>query len=146
MKAFMSAGRRWRAEGAPAEDSVRPHVLWLPPACFMSIDPELATGAIGPTNLTFSMITIDGPNFGYIVARRNPEKKTAEFGFHAYGPDAAGFAERLADIARAWGEKHRGTDGPRIAVYPVGTPDDRITGDRIIDKKHSRISISWPTA
>ncbi|MFI9829620.1 2'-5' RNA ligase family protein [Streptomyces sp. NPDC051913] len=28
----MSAGRRWRAEGAPAEDSVRPHVLWLPPA------------------------------------------------------------------------------------------------------------------
>ncbi|MCC9706090.1 hypothetical protein E4N62_12950 [Streptomyces sp. MNU76] len=32
MRAFMSAGRRWRAEGAPAEDSVRPHVLWLPPA------------------------------------------------------------------------------------------------------------------
>ncbi|MGQ4388584.1 2'-5' RNA ligase family protein [Streptomyces sp. SAS_270] len=28
----MSAGRRWRAEGAPTEDSVRPHVLWLPPA------------------------------------------------------------------------------------------------------------------
>lgn len=32
MRAFMSASRRWRAEGAPAEDSVRPHVLWLPPA------------------------------------------------------------------------------------------------------------------
>lgn len=32
MKAFMHPGRRWRAEGAPAEDSVRPHVLWLPPA------------------------------------------------------------------------------------------------------------------
>ncbi|MGW2720450.1 2'-5' RNA ligase family protein [Streptomyces sp. NPDC001492] len=28
----MHPGRRWRAEGAPAEDSVRPHVLWLPPA------------------------------------------------------------------------------------------------------------------
>ncbi|MEU9429512.1 hypothetical protein AB0D87_43165 [Streptomyces sp. NPDC048342] len=27
----MSTGRRWRSEDAPAEDSVRPHVLWLPP-------------------------------------------------------------------------------------------------------------------
>ncbi len=32
MKAFMHPGRRWRAQGAPVEDSVRPHVLWLPPA------------------------------------------------------------------------------------------------------------------
>lgn len=31
MKAFMHPGRLWRAEGAPAENSVRPHVLWLPP-------------------------------------------------------------------------------------------------------------------
>ncbi|MFF4520469.1 hypothetical protein [Streptomyces bluensis] len=31
MKRFMHPGRLWRAEGGPAEDSVRPHVLWLPP-------------------------------------------------------------------------------------------------------------------
>lgn len=118
----------------------------VPTYCSMSIDPELATGAIGPTNLGFSMVAIDGPNFGYIVVRRNPEKKNAEFGFHAFGPDGADFAERTADIVRTWSKEHRGTPGPRIAVYPAGTPDDRITGDRVIDKKHSRISISWTVA
>jgi protein-L-isoaspartate(D-aspartate) O-methyltransferase len=118
----------------------------VPTYCSMSIDSELATGAIGPTNLGFSMVAIDGPNFGYIVVRRNQEKKTGEFGFHAFGPDGAGFAERLADIVRTWVRQHRGTPGPRVAVYPAATPDDRITGGRIIDKKHSRISVSWPTA
>lgn len=118
----------------------------VPTYCSMSINSELATGAIGPTNLGFSMVAIDGPNFGYVVVRRNPEKQNAEFGFHAFGPDGVGFAERLADIVRIWGKEYRGAPGPRIAVYPAGTPDDRIIGDRIIDKKHSRISVSWPVA
>ncbi|WP_055530120.1 methyltransferase, FxLD system [Streptomyces graminilatus] len=118
----------------------------VPTYCSMSIDPELATGAIGPTNLNFSMVAIDGPNFGYIVLRRDQEKKTGEFGFHGFGPDGAGFAKRLADIVRTWGRQHRGAPGPRIALYPAATPDDRITGGRIIDKKHRRISVSWPTA
>ncbi|BDM67511.1 hypothetical protein HEK616_09980 [Streptomyces nigrescens] len=118
----------------------------VPTYCSMSIDPELATDKIGPTHLGFSMVAIDGPNFGYVVLRRNPEKQNAEYGFHAFGPDGEAFAERLADIVRTWGKEHRGTTGPRIAVYPAGTPDDRISGARIIDKKHSRISVSWPVA
>ncbi|WP_030021722.1 methyltransferase, FxLD system [Streptomyces monomycini] len=118
----------------------------VPTYCSMSINPELATGAIGPTNLGFSMVAIDGPNFGYIVVRRNPQKMNAEFGVHAYGPDGVGFAERLADTIRAWGNGFRKVPGPHLAIYPVGAPDDQITGDRIIDKKHTRISISWPTA
>ncbi|MEU9120575.1 methyltransferase, FxLD system [Streptomyces sp. NPDC048506] len=118
----------------------------VPTYCSMTIDPELSTGAIGPTGLGFSMVAVDGPNFGYIVVRRDPEKNNAEFGFHAYGPDGSGFAERLADIVRTWGKEHRNAPGPQIAVYPAATPDDRIPGDRIIDKKHSRISVSWPVA
>ncbi|MDX2820609.1 methyltransferase, FxLD system [Streptomyces ipomoeae] len=113
--------------------------------CFMSTSPESATGKIGPTGNSWSMVAIDGPHFAYTVVRRDTEKKTAEYGVHAFGPDAAEFAERIADIFRTWGEKLRGTDGPRIAVYPAGTPDDLITGDRVVDKRHSRISISWPT-
>ncbi|MFD3580982.1 methyltransferase, FxLD system [Streptomyces sp. NPDC058683] len=116
----------------------------VPTYCFMSSSPELTTGKIGPTGSSWSMVAIDGPHFAYTVVRRDTEKKTAEYGVHAFGPDASKFAERIADILRTWGEKVRGADGPRIAVYPAGTPDDRITGDRIIDKRHSRISISWP--
>lgn len=116
----------------------------VPAFCLMSTSPESATGTIGPTGNSWSMVAIDGPHFAYTVVRRDTEKKTAEYGVHAFGPDAAEFAERIAGVLRAWGEKVRGTDGPRIAVYPAGTPDDLITGDRIIDKKHSRISVSWP--
>ncbi|WP_051698640.1 methyltransferase, FxLD system [Streptomyces albus] len=118
----------------------------VPTFCFMSTNPEQTTGKIGPTGNSWSMVAIDGPHFAYTVVRRDAEKKTAEYGVHAFGPDATEFAERIADIFRTWSERLRGTNGPRIAVYPAGTPDDRITGDRIIDKKHSRISISWPTA
>ncbi|MDX2757305.1 methyltransferase, FxLD system [Streptomyces europaeiscabiei] len=117
----------------------------VPTYCFMSTNPDLTAGKIGPTGSGWSMVAIDGPHFAYTVVRRDTERKTAEYGIHAFGPDAAEFAERIADIFRTWGEKVRGADGPRIAVYPAGTPDDRITGDRIIDKRHSRISISWPT-
>ncbi|MFF2374829.1 hypothetical protein ACFVUW_10645 [Streptomyces xiamenensis] len=65
------------------------------------------------------MVVIDGANFGYVVVRRNQEEKSAEFGFHAFGPDGSGFAERLAGIVRTWGKEHRNSPGPRIAVYPA---------------------------
>ncbi|MEU6379532.1 methyltransferase, FxLD system [Streptomyces sp. NPDC046909] len=117
----------------------------VPTFSFMSTKPDQASGKIGPTGNSWSMVAIDGPNFAYTVVRRDTERKTAEYGIHAFGPDAAEFAERIADIFRTWSEKVRGADGPHVAVYPAGTPDDRITGDRIIDKRHSRISISWPT-
>ncbi|MFE4059378.1 methyltransferase, FxLD system [Streptomyces sp. NPDC059096] len=115
----------------------------VPTYCFMSTN-GLTSGKIGPTGSSWSMVAIDGPHFAYTVVRRDTEKKTAEYGVHAFGPEAAEFAERIAGILRTWGERIRGSEGPRIAVYPAGTPDDRITGDRIIPKRHSRISISWP--
>ncbi|MFI0941191.1 methyltransferase, FxLD system [Streptomyces sp. NPDC021020] len=118
----------------------------VPTYCFMSGKPDQATGKIGPTGSSWSMVAIDGPHFAYTVVRRDTEKKTAEYGVHAFGPDATAFAERIAGILRTWGEKIRGSDGPCIAVHPAGTPDDRITADRIITKRHSRISISWPAA
>ncbi|MFD3514886.1 methyltransferase, FxLD system [Streptomyces sp. NPDC058657] len=117
----------------------------VPTYCGMSIDAELATGAIGPTDLPFSMVAIDGPNFGYLVVRRDEKAKTAEFGVHTFGPDGEGFAERLTTALRTWGKDYRDAPDPHIAIYPAGTHDDRISGGRIIDKKHSRISVSWPT-
>ncbi|MGC5042475.1 methyltransferase, FxLD system [Streptomyces albidoflavus] len=118
----------------------------VPGYCNMFIDSDRATGKVGPTNLNFSLVAVDGPNLAYVVVRRSDDRKSAEFGVHAFGPDGEGAAHRLAEAIRTWGKAHRGGPDPRIAVYPAGTADDRISGDRLIDKKHRRISISWQVA
>jgi protein-L-isoaspartate(D-aspartate) O-methyltransferase len=50
----------------------------------------------------------------------------------------------IAAHLRDWAGRHRGGPGPVIRVHPAGTPDDQVPGDRVIDKVHSRISLSWP--
>jgi protein-L-isoaspartate(D-aspartate) O-methyltransferase len=114
-------------------------------------DRDSNTTVVEPGNKGFSLAAVRGPNFAYVLVRRTPDDKNVEFGVHAFGLDGVSFADEIADCIRAWGrelagKEHRGGPGPRVAVYPAGTPDDQIPGGRIIDKKHSRISVSWPAA
>ncbi|MFC5721059.1 hypothetical protein ACFP1Z_12860 [Streptomyces gamaensis] len=70
-----------------------------------------------------------------------------EYGVHALGSDEPELAEKIAEHVRTWNREHRGGPGPRIAVYPVGTPDDRVPGlpgGHVIDKDHRRVTFSWP--
>lgn len=69
-----------------------------------------------------------------------------EFGVHAFGPDATQLAEEVAEQLRIWGRDHRSGPGPQFRVYPAGTPDDQLPEGRVIDKKHTRVTISWPQA
>lgn len=32
----------------------------------------------------------------------------------------------------------------RIQAHPAGTPDDHLTEGLVLDKKHTRVVISWP--
>ncbi|MET9439401.1 hypothetical protein [Streptomyces sp. NPDC006610] len=138
----------WTGVGVAGNESVGGLQMYVatmvPGYCNMFIDPELATGKIGPTRLNFSLVAVDGPNLAYVVVRRSDDRKSAEFGVHAFGPDGEGAAYRLADAVRTWGKEHRRGPGPAIAVHPAGTPDELISGERVIDKRHRRISISWP--
>lgn len=69
-----------------------------------------------------------------------------EFGAHAYGPDAERLAEEVAEQLRIWQREHRSGPGPQFRVYPIDTADDQIPDGRVVDKLHSRITISWPNA
>jgi protein-L-isoaspartate(D-aspartate) O-methyltransferase len=114
--------------------------------CIMSVDPGLTSGLVAPSNRYFSLAAVDGANFAYLMTRRTSDDKCAEYGVHAFGPAGQEFAEAVAAHVRTWAKERRGGPGPRIRVYPTGTPDDRLEGDRIIDKIHSRITFSWPPA
>lgn len=121
----------------------------LPGFCTMGVDPDLDTGIVAPWNKRFSMAAVDGPNFAYITVRLTEDEQSFEYGVHALGPDGPELADKIAGHLRTWDREHRGGPGPRIAVYPAGTPDDRIRelpGGRVIDKDHCRVTLSWPSA
>lgn len=114
--------------------------------CIMAVDPDLDTGLVAPSIPGFSMAAVDGANFAYVRTERTADEKSVEYGVHAYGPQAADLAAVVVGHIRTWAETYRGGPGPEIVVYPAGTPDDLIPGERIIDKTHSRISLSWSRA
>ncbi|MFX4294304.1 methyltransferase, FxLD system [Streptomyces bohaiensis] len=119
--------------------------------CTMSVDPELDTGLVAPRNKRFSLAAVsdDGRSLAYVTPRPTEDGALFEYGVHALGPGASAFAEQVAGHLRAWDRHQRGGPGPRITVYPAATPDTLIPelpGRRVIDKAHSRVVLSWPTA
>ncbi|MBL1115276.1 methyltransferase, FxLD system [Streptomyces sp. 110] len=118
----------------------------LPGFCTMTVDPHVSVGIITPDNRGFSLAAVDGETFGYLTSRRAQEEGTVELAFHAFGPDAWDFAAVVVKHVREWADRWRDRLGPVIRVYPASTPDGQILGDRIIAKRHSRISLAWPTA
>ncbi|MGW1159082.1 methyltransferase, FxLD system [Streptomyces sp. NPDC002519] len=118
----------------------------LPGFCTMAVDEDLDTGLVAPVNKRFSLAAVEDDTFAYLVTRRTEDNKHIEYGVHALGPNAKQFADKVADMLRDWEANRRGGPSPVIRVYPADTPDDQIPADRVIDKVHSRISLSWPPA
>jgi protein-L-isoaspartate(D-aspartate) O-methyltransferase len=115
----------------------------LPGFCMLAIDPDHTDGLVDSGNRSFNLAAVWGDSFAYLVTRPT-EHGTAEFGAHAFGPHASTAAETLVDQVRVWDRDQRGGPGPTFAVWPIGTPDDVLDG-HVIDKRHSRIVVSWPT-
>nr|WP_261554278.1 methyltransferase, FxLD system [Frankia tisae] len=86
----------------------------------------------------------DDDSFAYRTVRPTSEERTLfEFGVYGHGPNADALADRLVDQIRVWDRDHR-RDQARIEAYPLTTPDDDLPAGRVIDKRHRRITISWP--
>ncbi|UGY91244.1 methyltransferase, FxLD system [Streptomyces gobiensis] len=90
-------------------------------------------------------VIFDDDSFGYLALRPcDVEKSTFEFGVYAHGPSAEKIAKEYAGQIQVWDRDHRSGPGPRFAVHPAGTPDDQLPDGRVIDKRHTRVTISWP--
>ncbi|MFB7474557.1 methyltransferase, FxLD system [Kitasatospora sp. NPDC056184] len=125
--------------------------LWLATKldgfCTMVVRDDLDTGIVTPANKWFAMAAVAGNSFGYVTWRRiEGDDGGVELGVHTLGPQAPELAEQLADHVRSWDLEQRGGSGPRFAVHPAGTPDDQLSGERVVNKRSSRITISWPEA
>lgn len=116
----------------------------LPGFCLLAVDPNHGDGLVDSGNRWFNLAAVSGDSFAYLVSRPT-EQGTAEFGTHAFGPHASDAAKALVDQVQVWNRDQRGGPGPTFAVWPMDTPDDALDGI-VIDKRHGRIVISWPTA
>ncbi|WP_238598023.1 methyltransferase, FxLD system [Saccharothrix sp. ALI-22-I] len=84
--------------------------------------------------------------FAYRVTRRVPDTDRAEFGVFAHGPDAAALADQVVADIRTWDREHRHS-GHRahITVYPAATPDEALPAGFVMDRRHTRVIVTWPT-
>ncbi|MEU5547267.1 methyltransferase, FxLD system [Streptomyces sioyaensis] len=86
---------------------------------------------------------VDGGSFAYRTTRPTDLEDRYELGAIGHGPDGRTVAERLVEEIQAWNDEHR-SDRAHIEVYPAGTPDDRLPAGRVINRPHTRVTISWP--
>ena len=125
--------------------------LWLPTTCLSGFGlltrqrTEAARALADPSSPTGTPALVEGRSFAYHTFRSvDSAAGTYEFGVYAHGPDAAALAERMAGQIRIWDRSHRHGPAPRIAIYPASTPDEQLPGGRIIYKRHTKVTISWP--
>lgn len=123
--------------------------LWLatalPGFCLLAVEAEKGRGLADPGERWFNLAAVEGGSFAYLVSRPVSDG-FVEFGVHAFGTRAAAAAEAMAEQVRLWDRDHRGGPGPDVTVWPVSTPDEALPGGLVVDKRHSRITISWPAA
>lgn len=64
-----------------------------------------------------------------------------DLGARAHGPDAAAAAGWMVENMRAWVDA--GTPSPVLHVLPAGTPDGDLPAGTVLDKRHSRVVLTF---
>jgi protein-L-isoaspartate(D-aspartate) O-methyltransferase len=118
----------------------------LPSFCLLTrARTESARGLADPSSPAGTPALVDGGSFAYHTFRETgPGAGIFEFGAYAHGPDGAALAEQICAQTRDWDDNHRHGPAAQIAVYPAGTPDEELPPGRVLDKRHTRVTISWP--
>ncbi|MGH8902520.1 MAG: methyltransferase, FxLD system [Egibacteraceae bacterium] len=104
------------------------------------------SGLVAASTRMGAKTIVAGGTFAYRAAARpvDEDRTRFEFGAYAHGPEAAALADQYVKLIRTWDRDHRGGAGARIEVYPAAIPDAELPPGRVMDKKHTRVVISWP--
>ncbi|MGH3983615.1 MAG: hypothetical protein ACRDST_13270 [Pseudonocardiaceae bacterium] len=141
----------WSGVTIGGRESFETLQFWLattfPGFCRLTADADADQGSvlIDPGNQWYDLAAVDSDSFTYLTTRRVGPGKS-EFGAHAFGPHAPAVAEAMVEQVRVWDRDRRGSPGPDFAVWPKDTPDERLPVGVVIDKRHTRVTISWSAA
>ncbi|RAY17017.1 methyltransferase, FxLD system [Actinomadura craniellae] len=123
--------------------------LWLAArspgfALLVASQPAVDSGLVKPDRRFGNAAFVDGPNLCYQAGvRPNEERTFFELGAYAHGPDATAAATRMTDQIRAWDAA--GRPSPTLHVHPARTPAHALPGGLVVDKRHSRLVITFST-
>jgi protein-L-isoaspartate(D-aspartate) O-methyltransferase len=107
---------------------------------------EAARALVDPASPLGTPTIVAGRSFAYLTFREVDQGAgTYEFGAIAHGADAQGLADSMTEEVRLWDRDHRHGPAALIMVHPAGTPDEQLGDGYILDKRHTRITISWPS-
>jgi protein-L-isoaspartate(D-aspartate) O-methyltransferase len=112
-----------------------------------SLVPLLPFGAMADAAMPSDEDVGDQLGVAALLPVRTPAARYGEFevavrGFGRRGSELAG---HLAGRVLAWDEQGRpGASGLRLSVYPLGTPQQAFPGEVILERRHSRLALSWP--
>lgn len=104
------------------------------------------SGLVSKSTRVGAKTIVMGRSFAYRAAARpvDMEGTRFEFGVYAHGLDAAHLAEDYVDLIQAWERDHCGGPGAHIEVYSAEASDAKLPPGRVINKRHTRVVISWP--
>jgi protein-L-isoaspartate(D-aspartate) O-methyltransferase len=106
---------------------------------------EAACALVDPASPVGTPTIVAERSFVYLTFREvDRDTSTYEFGAIAHGPVAQRLAEEMTEQVRLWDRDHRHGPAARITVHPAGTPDKQLDDGHVIEKRHTRITISWP--
>ncbi|GAB3288935.1 methyltransferase, FxLD system [Parasphingorhabdus pacifica] len=89
---------------------------------------------------------IRGASFAYRTKRPIDGTDSFENGVYAHGPEAEAVADEYVELLRRFDRDLRGGPGAHIDVFPAATPTSELPRGRAIEKRHTRVVVSWPGA
>ncbi|QSB06450.1 methyltransferase, FxLD system [Natronoglycomyces albus] len=107
-------------------------------------DEGIASGRVNLALRWGMSATWDRDSLAYLAMRPIDEERTQfEFGAHGHGPRGAVLAQRLVHHVRSWdrGFRHH---RPHFEVHPKDTLDGDLPPGLVVEKPHSRVTVSWP--
>ncbi|MGH3827547.1 MAG: methyltransferase, FxLD system, partial [Pseudonocardiaceae bacterium] len=85
---------------------------------------------------------VEGGNLAYLGLRPvTPDRQRFEFGAYGHGPAARELVNQMVRHIQSWDGSSLNA---RIGAHPAATPDAELPEGRVINKKHTRVVISWP--
>jgi protein-L-isoaspartate(D-aspartate) O-methyltransferase len=101
-------------------------------------------GIVAPGWRFGSPATLGDGTLCYRSALRWSQDRMFDLGARAHGPDAVAAVGRLSGQMRAWADA--GTPAPVLHVLPPQTPDGDLPAGTVLDKRHSRLVLTFTPA
>jgi len=101
------------------------------------------SGIVVPSWRFGTPAALDGGTFSYRSALRW-SGRLFDLGAYAHGPEAAAAAGRMVEHMRAWLDAD--SPSPALQVVPTRTPDGDLPDGTVLDKRHTRIVLTFHTS